>query len=49
MKSEEIVRLTGSVDTWIVCAMRFQKISDFHSVEHHKVEKWSSRMGSGWV
>ena len=38
-----------AVGQWIVGAMRFQKIFGFHSVERHKVEKWSCRIGSGWV
>ena len=37
---------------WIVGDIRFLKIFGLYSVEHveHlKVEKWSCRVGSGWV
>ena len=34
---------------WIVDAMRFQKIYGLNTAECHKVEKWSGRLGSGWV
>ena len=27
----------------------FQKIYGLYSVEHHKVEKWSYKVGCGWV
>ena len=37
------------VGQWIVDAMRFQKIFGLYSVECHKVEKWSGRLGSGLV
>ena len=35
------------VRQWIVGDMRFQKIFGLCSVEYHKVEKWSCKMGSG--
>ena len=31
----------------IVGDIRFQKIFGLYSVEHHKVEKWSCKVGSG--
>ena len=36
-----------AVRQWIVGDMRFQKIFGLCSVEYHKVEKWSCKMGSG--
>ena len=34
---------------WIVVAMKSREIFGLYSVECHKVEKWSCRVGSGWV
>ena len=42
----EVVNAMGQ---WIVDAMRFQKIYGLNTAECHTVEKWSGRLGSGWV
>ena len=42
----EVVYAMGQ---WIVDAMRFQKIYGLNTAECHKVEKWSGRLGSGWI
>ena len=42
----EVINAMGQ---WIVDAMRFQKIYNLNTAECHKVEKWSGRLGSGWV
>ena len=34
---------------WIVNVTSFQKIYGLYRVEHHKVEKWSNKVGFGWV
>ena len=46
MGDGEVVNAMGQ---WIVDAMRFQKIYGLNTAECHKVEKWSGRLGSGWV
>ena len=38
-----------AVGHWIVGVTSFRKIFGLYSVEHHKVDKWSCRVGSGWV
>ena len=38
-----------AVGNWIVSVTSFQKIYGLYSVEHHKVEKWSYKVGCGWV
>ena len=38
-----------AVGYWIVGVISFQKIYGLYSVEHHKVEKWSYKVGYGWV
>ena len=38
-----------SVVQWIVGAMKFQIFFGLYSAERHKGEKWSGRVGSGWV
>ena len=38
-----------AVGYWIVGVTSFQKIYSLYSVEHHKVEKWSYKVGCGWV
>ena len=34
---------------WIVSVTSFQKIYGSYNVEHHKVEKWSNKVGFGLV
>ena len=34
---------------WIIGAISFHKIYGLYSVEHHKVQKWSNKVGCGWV
>ena len=34
---------------WIIGVISFPKIYVSCSVEHHKVEKWSYKVGCGWV
>ena len=43
----EVTKLI-SVGQWIVGVTSFQKIYDLYSVEHHKLEKWSYKVGCGW-
>ena len=38
-----------AVGYWIVSVTSFQKIYGLYSVEHHKLEKWSNKLGCGWV
>ena len=38
-----------AVSFWIVGVTSFQKIYGLYSVEHHKVEIWSYKVGCGWV
>ena len=38
-----------AVGYWIVGVTSFQKMSGFYCVVHHKVEKWSNKVGCGWV
>ena len=40
--------MSGQWVYWIVGVTSFQKIYGLYSVEHHKVEKWSYKVGCGF-